>query len=368
MLFRILFTKYKNKLVTGEIATGAEYQAVKTNLIVEGVGLAGGHLINKTMPTSKSIANQLSETKLGQRLMSSEAYRIYTHAKDQLGVAVKPVVSKIQQTIGDIKQGITKPIVGGLDKVEDFFGDVAKKIDNKSKGVVNKNATTIQSDIKNAKHNRHSSIINNPLYPNSISENQQYIELIAENGKYTKYKVDGDNKIYSLGIEGGFDHPRQSIDKILGLNKGGKNTSIKVFPKVDDVEAKELVKLIKEHGVFPFPNGQILDLSKLDFDNATIIKTADHHILRRHYQYIPGENKPIYIVLKQVSENSDQLRRISIYYEGNRAIDIEFEDKLVHLQYWKKYIEPDTGNIIVGRLDGHYYDTMYLKRKGDINE
>ena len=127
MLIRILFTKYKNKLVTGEIATGAEYQAVKTNLIVEGVGLAGGHLINKTMPTSKSIANQLSETKLGQRLMSSEAYRVYTHAKDQLGVAVKPVVNKIQQTIGDIKQGITKPIVGGLDKLEDFFGDVAKK-------------------------------------------------------------------------------------------------------------------------------------------------------------------------------------------------------------------------------------------------
>lgn len=60
--------------------------------------------------------------------MSSEAYRVYTHAKDQLGVAVKPVVNKIQQTIDDIKQGIAKPIVSGLDKLDGFFGDVAKKI------------------------------------------------------------------------------------------------------------------------------------------------------------------------------------------------------------------------------------------------
>lgn len=74
MLLSFLFTKYKNKAATGEIATGAEYQAVTTNLIVEGVGLAGGgHLINKTIPSAKSIANQLSDTKLGQRLMSSEA-------------------------------------------------------------------------------------------------------------------------------------------------------------------------------------------------------------------------------------------------------------------------------------------------------
>ena len=128
MLLSFLFTKYKNKLVTGEIATGAEYQVVTTNLIVEGVGLADGYLINNTKPVGKSIANQLSETKLGQRLMSSEAYRVYTHAKNQLGVVVKPVVDKIHQTISDIKQGMTKPIVSDLDKLEDFFGDVVKNM------------------------------------------------------------------------------------------------------------------------------------------------------------------------------------------------------------------------------------------------
>lgn len=128
MVLRFLFTKYKNKLATGEIATSAEYKAATFNLIAEGVSLGVGHLINNTKPVGKSIANQLSDTKLGQRLMSSEAYRVYTHAKDQLGVAVKPVVKKIQQTIGDIKQGIAKHIVSGLDKLDGFFGDVAKKI------------------------------------------------------------------------------------------------------------------------------------------------------------------------------------------------------------------------------------------------
>lgn len=99
----------------------------------------------------------------------------------------------------------------------------------------------------------------------------------------------------------------------------------------------------------------------MDFDNATIIKTADHHILRTYFQYIPGEDKPIYIVLKQVSENSNQLRRISIYYEGNRAIDIEFEGKLVHLQYWKKKVDPKTKVITVERIKSHYYDVDYLR-------
>ncbi len=65
MLLRFLFTKYINKLATGEIATCAEYIAATTNLIVEGVGLAAGHLINKTNLSAKSIADQLSETKSG---------------------------------------------------------------------------------------------------------------------------------------------------------------------------------------------------------------------------------------------------------------------------------------------------------------
>lgn len=90
--------------------------------------------------------------------MSSEAYRVYTHAKDQLGVAVKPVVNKIQQTIDDIRQGITKPIVSGLDKVEDFFGNVVKKYDDLFP-IQEYNTPCIDTIISEANSNKFSKVI-----------------------------------------------------------------------------------------------------------------------------------------------------------------------------------------------------------------
>lgn len=69
--YTMLNTTGRN-LVTGEIATSAEYQAATFNLIAEGVSLGVGYLNNKTNPVGRSIANQLSETKLGQPTVANE--------------------------------------------------------------------------------------------------------------------------------------------------------------------------------------------------------------------------------------------------------------------------------------------------------
>ncbi len=48
-------------------------------------------------------------------------------------------------------------------------------------------------------------------------------------------------------------------------------------------------------------------------------------------------------------------------YYTYRAIDIELEGKLVHLQYWKKVVNPRTQEITVERIKAHYYDVDYLR-------
>ena len=350
--YNMLNTTGRN-LVTGEIATSAEYKAATFNLIAEGVSLGVGHLNNKINPAGKSIANQLSETKLGQRLMSSEAYRVYTHAKDQLGVAVKPVVGKIQQTIDDIKLGITKPIVGGLDKVEDYFGDVAKRVSD-----LNYNLNIQKSAQFNAKIETKITakpLLNNEgqLVPNRI--NPPYFEgqkqKFSKNGKYYVDLSDTDFKSLNTSYD----------DKIKIYCNQDTNYSLIKFNR------RRAVKLLEETGFIPTLGELGVDLKYLNNKGNKFFLLKGSNQIEFSFK---GEKIEGISTIFCVDDNN-KINQILICNNGFRLLDIDFHNS-PHWHVWPRHIDFIEGHIYVQieRNKNHYFGSLDLSKffKGEYHE
>lgn len=335
--YTMLNTSGRN-LVTGENATSAEYQAATFNLFAEGVSLVGGHLINNTKPVGRSIANQLSETKLGQRLMSSEAYRVYTHAKDQLGVAVKPVVNKIQQTIDDIKLGITKPIVGGLDKVEDFFDDLVKKYDksytlhpNAHLGVVphfKENTNILDGYVLNGEI-KHLKPIKHALNPDRLPD-LSLSDLIPASSE--KMAFSGNPKIAIAILHDNAD---------LELLKGYPHN----LAVLDNADIEIYLKDTVGHGnIEPILDG---------------------------YLYNPNTDKTWQVIVQTNQQQPRQLKKVIVYHKGQRFIDYHFDDREAHFHVYNRVPngKDQYGNTIYElQRDGtHYHGNIDWEQilKGD---
>ena len=270
--------------------------------------------------------------------MSSEAYRVYTHAKDQLGVAVKPVVNKIQQTIDDIKLGITKPIVGGLDKVEDFFGDLVKKYDksytlhpNAHLGVVphfkaNTNILdgyVLNGEIKDLKPIKHA------LNPDRLPD-LSLSDLIPASSE--KMAFSGNPKIAIAILHDNAD---------LELLKG--------YP----------------HNLAVLDNADIEIYLKDTVGHRKIEPILDG------YLYNPNTDKTWQVIVQTNQQQPRQLKKVIVYHKGQRFIDYHFDDREAHCHVYNRVPngKDQYGNTIyeLQRDETHYHGNIDWEQilKGD---